>query len=172
MTYTYDPSAIRARGKDQMRFELGDTQVEGGADTCVLADEEYEAFLSEIKPGKVAWLRAKLSVVEAILFKLSYQVDTKIDVLSYDFGERADRWKKLYDDLKKQVQAVSSVPTMSPDAYSDSPYFRKGMLGNVAAGSPDAGHICPVSRPGTLSSAPGSNTAEKRPCGPFRKMTT
>ena len=30
MTYSYDPAQIRARGEDQMRFELGDTQTEGG----------------------------------------------------------------------------------------------------------------------------------------------
>ena len=52
MTYSYDPTQIRARGKDQMRFELGDTQTEGGADTCALADEEYEAVLAGLKPGK------------------------------------------------------------------------------------------------------------------------
>ena len=34
MTYSYDPTKIRERGKDQMRFELGDTVTEGGADTC------------------------------------------------------------------------------------------------------------------------------------------
>ena len=34
MTYSYDPARIRERGKDQMRFELGDTVTEGGADTC------------------------------------------------------------------------------------------------------------------------------------------
>ena len=86
MTYSYDPTKIKARGKDQMRFELGDTQTDGGADTCALADEEYEAMLSGLKDGKKAWQYAKLAVLEAILFKMSYQVDTKIDVLQYSFG--------------------------------------------------------------------------------------
>ena len=54
MTYSYDPTQIRARGKDQMRFELGDTQTDGGADTCALADEEYEAVLADLKAGKKA----------------------------------------------------------------------------------------------------------------------
>ena len=85
MTYSYDPTQIRARGKDQMRFELGDTQTDGGADTCALADEEYEAVLAGLKAGKKAWLCAKLAVLEAILFKMSYQVDTRIDVLQYGF---------------------------------------------------------------------------------------
>ena len=89
MTYSYDPTQIRARGKDQMRFELGDTQTDGGADTCALADEEYKAVLAGLKAGKKAWLCAKLAVLEAILFKMSYQVDTRIDVLQYGFGDRA-----------------------------------------------------------------------------------
>ena len=40
-TYTYDPSKIQENGKDRMRFELGDTMVEGEAETCALSDEEY-----------------------------------------------------------------------------------------------------------------------------------
>lgn len=151
MTYSYDPTQIRERGKDQMRFELGDTQTEGGADTCALADEEYTAILSGIKPGKKAWLSAKVEVLEAILFKLSYQVDTKIDVLQYDLGERADRWKKLYDDVKKQALAAASVPAMAPDAADAPPYFHKEMHPNPAA---------------------GHGYGSRRPDGPFRRMTT
>ena len=29
-TYTYDPSMITLKGKDQMRFALGDTVIQGG----------------------------------------------------------------------------------------------------------------------------------------------
>lgn len=143
MTYSYDPSQIRARGKDQMRFELGDTQVEGGADTCVLADEEYEAVLAELKDGKKAWLFAKLSVLEAILFKLSYQVDTKIDVLQYSFGERAERWQKMYDTLKKQLLATASIPTLAPSITKAPPYFHKGMQENQRAMHGSAGSSPP-----------------------------
>lgn len=133
MTYSYDPRKIRERGKDQMRFEVGDTAVEHGADTCMLADEEYEAILDGLKPGGKAWILAKLAVVEAILFKLSYQVDTKIDVLSYDLGERADRYKKLYDDLKKKADGLGSVPTLPPDMLHAPAYFHKEMQSNPAA---------------------------------------
>lgn len=133
MTYSYDPTQIKARGKDQMRFELGDTLVEGGADTCALADEEYTAMLADIKPGKKAWLYAKLAVLESIVFKLSYQVNTKIDVLSYDLGERAKHWKKLYDDLKKEIAAVTSVPSMAPSIEDTPPYFHKEMKANPRA---------------------------------------
>lgn len=152
MTYSYDPTKIRGRGKDQMRFELGDTQTDGGADTCALADEEYDAVLAGLKPGKKAWLFAKLDVLEAILFKLSYQVDTRIDVLQYDLGERADRWKKLYDDVKKQALATASVPTLPPSMEKTPPYFHKGMQENHAAMHPGDPHGGPPF--------------------PYRKMTT
>ena len=149
MTYSYDPAQIRARGKDQMRFELGDTQTEGGADTCALADEEYEAVLAGLKPGKKAWLYAKLAVLEAILFKMSYQVDTRIDVLQYSFGDRAEQWRKMYDDLKKQTLATASIPTLAPAITETPPYFHKGMEENPRAKHGAGG-----------------------PPSPFRKMTT
>lgn len=130
MTYTYDPLKIKDRGKDQMRFEIGDTFVEGGSDTCVLSDEEYEGMLSGIADGVMAWKKAKLSILKAILFKLSYQVDTKIDVLQYNFSDRADRWEKLYKDLKEEVSKTASVPIMSTEAMKKPPYFYAGMKSN------------------------------------------
>ena len=57
--YTYDPEKISEDGKDRMRFELGDTMVEGGADTSALTDEEITAVL-ERYPGR--WKRAKLAI--------------------------------------------------------------------------------------------------------------
>ena len=133
MTYTYDPLKIKDRGKDQMRFEIGDTLVDGGADTCALSDEEYEGMLSGITEGIMAWKKAKLSILKAILFKMSYQVDTKIDVLQYNFGDRADRWKKLYDDLKKEVSKTASVPVMGAEVMEKPPYFYAGMKSTCRA---------------------------------------
>ncbi len=141
MTYSYDPTQIRARGKDQMRFELGDTRTEGGAITCALADEEYETMLAGLKEGKKAWLLAKLAVLEAIVFKFQYQADTKIDILQYDgLGDRAERWRKMYDALKKQTLAAASVPTMAPSIQDTPPYFRKGMGENPRAMYGARGH--------------------------------
>ena len=48
-TYTYEPGNITTAGLDLMRFELGDTMVEGGADTCALTDEEISAALKKSK---------------------------------------------------------------------------------------------------------------------------
>ena len=133
MTYSYDPTQIRARGKDQMRFELGDTLTDGGAETCALADEEYNALLEGLTPSKKVWLYAKLYVLEAILLKLSYQVDTKIDVLTYGLGARAEQWQKLYEQLRKQILANMSVPTMAESAQRKPPYFRTGIDDNIRA---------------------------------------
>ena len=39
-TYSYDPSNLKENGVDLMRFELGDTMVDGKEKTCALCDEE------------------------------------------------------------------------------------------------------------------------------------
>jgi hypothetical protein len=135
MEYTYDPAKIRQRGKDQMRFELGDTETGGGADTCALSDEEYAAVLESLDTdGKRGWLSAKLQILEAILFKLSYQVDTKIDVLTYTFSARTEQWQKLYEQLRTDMMANTGVPTMADSAAKKPPYFHTGMTDNPRAG--------------------------------------
>ena len=136
LTYTYDPAKIRARGKDQMRFELGDTAVEQRGKSSILSDEEYEAVLGGVRLGKRAWLFAKLTVLEAILFKLSYMVDTKIDVLTYGLGKRAEQWQALYDKTRKQYLASAGVPTIAACARNKPAYFRTDMQGNPFAHIP------------------------------------
>ena len=51
-TYSYDATKIGERGKDRMRFELGDIMVEGMEQTSALSDEEYNAIL-QAYPGKI-----------------------------------------------------------------------------------------------------------------------
>ena len=131
MTYTYNPLLIKARGKDQMRFEMGDTYVDGGAATSALADEEYENILYALKPERKAWLYAKLYVLEAIMFKLSYQVDTKIDPLTYALGQRAAQWQALYDKIRAQILASVGLPSMDAKAMCKDPYFFTGMQENA-----------------------------------------
>lgn len=110
-----------------MRFELGDTAVDGGGETCALSDEEYNAFLEEAN-SEGNWSRTKLSLVEAILHKFSFQVDTKIDVLTYNFSARAEHWQNLYEILKKEVSAVS-VP-LAGGSIKKPYYFHTGMNRN------------------------------------------
>ena len=136
MTYTYDPGRIKGRGKDQMRFELGDTLAGGGAGTCALSDEEYGALLEGLGPGKAAWLRAKLEAVDAVLHKLSFEADVKIDGLSYAFGDRAERWGRLRGELAmglQRLQAGLGAPSMAGGAWGGPPYFHAGMGGNGRA---------------------------------------
>lgn len=128
-SYTYDPTKIGDHGKDRMRFELGDTVVDVGPAASPLCDEEYEAVLKAY-PN---WRRAKLKCLEAIAMKLSYEVNTSIDGLSYSLDGRADRWMNLYKDLKKELASAAAVPTGVPDAMygKDEPhYFHTDMHSN------------------------------------------
>jgi len=129
MTYTYNPSEIGTNGKDKMRFELGDTVVEGGEVTCILSDEEYESVINAYQRGPKAWVIAKLKLLEAICRKLSYEVDTKIDVANYGFGDRAQLWKDMYEELKRTL----STPLLKVNYSDGGHYFYAGMLENNRA---------------------------------------
>ncbi len=131
MNYSYNPALIGAGGRDQMRFELGDTLTHGGAETCALSDEEYDTILGGLKApenmSRKSWMSAKLYALEAILFKLSYQPDMSIDVLSYSFGGRADIWRDLYESTRKQIEVSQGG---LPSAVTGNGYFYTGMDGN------------------------------------------
>lgn len=130
-TYSYDPTQITEGGRDQMRFELGDTIVDLGPISSPLCDEEYDAILA--KYGK-SWRKAKLRCLEAIVMKLSYEVNTSLDGLSYSLSERYERWKKMLDDEKKKASGLFSVPrpgfegSLSP--HGGTPYFYNDMQAN------------------------------------------
>lgn len=130
-TYSYDPTKITDGGLDQMRFELGDTVVDMEGITSPLCDEEYMAIIR--KYGN-SWRQAKLKCLEAIMMKLSYEVNTSVDGLSYSLDQRYERWKKMYDDAKKEATALSGVPVVG-DAGSlmphhGTPYFYDDMQTN------------------------------------------
>lgn len=128
--YTYEPASIKEPGKDRMRFELGDTMVEGGADTSALTDEEIQAAI-DIYPK--SWKRAKLMLLESICRRFAYEPDTKSGPVSFSFGERAKLWREDYEKLKKEVSKGSvSVPAygLSQNGEEKLPYFYTGMMGN------------------------------------------
>jgi len=106
MTYTYNPELINEFGVNRMRFELGDTLVEGGADTSALSDEEYLAMIAEFS----RWEVARLRLLRAIVHKLSYQVDTRVDTLSYSLSDRARAFRELYDKLKEEYTLAHGKP--------------------------------------------------------------
>lgn len=124
-TYTYDAQNITKGGIDQMRFELGDTMVEGGSETCLLCDEEYRAILENAK----TWTNAKISCLKAIVMKLSYEVDYKVDKMSLTFSKRYEQLKVMLLELEKKSQ----VPTFTQkigDADEKEHYFYLGMQEN------------------------------------------
>lgn len=128
-TFTYDPSQIKANGKDRMRFELGDTMVEGAADTCALTDEEINAVL-ELYSNR--WKKAKVSLVESVCRRFSYEVDTKVGPLSLGLQSRAEAWKELYRELKAEFGDYS-VPCLNSAITNGSPYFYSGMMDNPSS---------------------------------------
>lgn len=129
--YTYDPSKITDGGMDQMRFELGDTVVDMEGVTSPLCDEEYNAILRKYGSN---WRKAKLKCLEAIVMKLSFEVDTSVGGLSYQLSERFERWKKMLDEAKKEAAAIASVPRAgNPGSlmpHGGTPYFYNDMQAN------------------------------------------
>lgn len=124
-TYTYEPGAIKNPGKDRMRFELGDTMVEGGSDTSALTDEEIQVAL-DIHPK--SWKKAKLMLLESICRRFAYEVDTKTGPLSLALHDRAESWRKDYEQLKKEVASVSaSMPSFVGKGRGKPPYFHTDM---------------------------------------------
>ncbi len=130
-TFSYDPTKITDGGKDQMRFELGDTVTDMCGISSPLCDEEYTAILG--KYGE-SWRKAKLKCLEAIVMKLSYEVNTSVGGLSYSLDQRYERWKKMLDEAKKEAASLSSVPiagdpsSLSPNGGT--PYFYNDLHAN------------------------------------------
>lgn len=128
-TYSYDPGMISDHGINRMRFELGDTIVEGGKVTACLSDEEYAQIISE----HASWKRAKLKCLDAIVMRLSYEVNTSLDGLSYSLDSRAERFRRMQKELKKELSA--GVPTARKNSFygpGDAHYFHKNMQANMS----------------------------------------
>ena len=130
-TYLYDPNMLKYNGKDRMRFELGDTQIDGGSDTCALCDEEYEQLIAE---GKT-WRDKKIACLKAIIARFSMMVDFHAGGMSIDFSVRYDRYKAMLDELEKKGQYITANPASLGKGSADGGhYFRLGMLNNPRVG--------------------------------------
>ena len=132
-TYTYEPANILNYGKDRMRFELGDTMVEGGSDTTALTDEEIQAA---IDTHQRSWKKAKLMLLESLYHRFAYEVNTKTGPLLLELHDRAKLWKEDYEKLKKEVSVQSSIPSFGNSDIKNQkpPYFYTGMQQNERAG--------------------------------------
>jgi len=129
--YTYDTGKLTEAGKDRMRFELGDTMVEGGPDTTALTDQEIQAAIDSC-PG--SWKRAKLMLLESLFRRFSYEPDTKTGPLSLSLHERAVLWREDYEKLKKEVSAESCPARGAGNGGWKPPYFHTGMHRNERTG--------------------------------------
>ena len=126
-TYSYDPMAITEGGTDQMRFELGDTVTDMEGISAILCDEEYAAILKKYGSN---WRRARYQCLKAIVMKLSFEVSTKINELSYtSVDERYNRWKKMLDDEKKALDALAAISAIG-STENRPPYFYNDMQSN------------------------------------------
>ena len=129
--WSYDPTKITDGGMDQMRFELGDTVVDMGGLSSPLCDEEYMAIIAKYGDR---WRTAKLKCLEAIVMKLSYEVNTSVDGLSYSLDQRYERWKRMLDEAEAKEKAMSSVPRAGDPGslmpHGRTPYFYNDMQTN------------------------------------------
>lgn len=125
-SYNYDPANIAVPGRDKMRFELGDTMVEGKENTTALTDEEINGAIA-LHPK--SWKRAKLACLESIYRRFAYEVDTRTGPLTLSLHERAELWRKDYEDLKAELENTS-VPKFGGDGKKSRPYFHKDMQKN------------------------------------------
>lgn len=143
-SYTYDPVNAGEYGKDRMRFELGDTMVEGRDDTCALCDEEYMAVIPVVISSGRQWKKAKLRCLESIFRRFAYEADMKDGPLTLSLGNRAELWKKMYDELKAELTNGSASPGAilqlidNPDTGEPTrPYFWNGMMSHEEAEGQD-----------------------------------
>lgn len=126
--YTYNPVEIKEPTVSRMRFELGDTMVEGKAETALLTDEEISAAI-ETYPS--SWKRAKLMLVESLFRRFSHEVTTKTGPLTLNLSDRANLWKAEYEKLKREVELESvSIPAHFGKGRKKPPYFYTGMQEN------------------------------------------
>lgn len=129
--WTYDPTKITEQGRDQMRFELGDTVCDMEGIASPLCDEEYDAIIN--KYAAKNWRKAKIKCLEAIVMKMAYEVNTSVGGLSYSLDQRFERWKKMLDEEKKELGAINSVPIAREGALmpaGGTPYFYNDMQAN------------------------------------------
>lgn len=123
--YSYNPNLINDGALNQMRFYLGDCL----PDSFYLSDEEICAALNN-----ATFKRAALRLVESLLFRFSYEVDTKIHEAEFDLSDRVANWRKLRDDLKAELEEKETVTQAFGFAGRSAPsaIFTRGMFDYVS----------------------------------------
>ena len=126
MTYNYFPEDINSDDVMKMRFELADTDVSKDEMSAALSDEEITAVLEQYPDN------LKLKLLEHMMFKYGQDVDNSVGPVSFNFGNRMNFWKQLYDDLKKEI--ASSSVGIKPYENEKRKYFYVGMMNHPGGG--------------------------------------
>jgi hypothetical protein len=133
--YAYDVTKIADGGKDQMRFELGDVEVEGGKATCALSDEEYTAMITKATAAGRSFEHAKYLCLKAIVAKFAFEVDYSAGGMSLSLSQRYERWKAILKEKERERPHIR--PTVNPAALGTTEnggnYFYLGMHDNPNA---------------------------------------
>lgn len=143
--YSYDPCQITSNTISRARFELGDMLTDGGEDTCFLCDEEIQAVIDACAPR---WKYTLYTLANAVCMRLSYETDWRDDGTSFSLNQRAERWWKLRDKLKKEAEAEATIPVSgavrdSINSADGGHYFYRGMNNNPQVQPP---YIHPAKR--------------------------
>ena len=130
MRYSYDPGEIGRPTVSRARFELGDVMSEGGEQDCLLADAEILAVIEE----EGSWVNALYRLADAVCKRLSFETDWSDDGAAFKLSQRADRWMKMRDALKKEAgaadcqPAAGSVQDSLKNPQDGGHYFYGGMM--------------------------------------------
>ncbi len=124
MTFSYNPTELGEFGLSRMRFELGDVAVLEPEKTAYLSDEEYLAVIE----SSSSWRQAKFRLVETLLRRFSYEVDTKIKEAEWKLSDRIDEWRRLYNQLKSELEAEEIASGFGfANKKTPPPIFFRGM---------------------------------------------
>lgn len=119
MAWTYDSTALADNELYQVRFLIGDTNV----NDPLLQDEEINFTLSE----KDTVIAAAITCCERIAAAFARMVDHKLGPYSVSNSQKARHYTELAKKLTKQI-AKYNVPAMSSDQAGS--IFDKDMMQN------------------------------------------
>lgn len=124
MTFSYDPTKINDHSLNEMRFFIGDCLVEEPEKTCYLSDEEILAALE----GN-SFKRAALRLVESLLHRFAYEVNTEIHEAKWDLSDRFKNWENLYKRLKAELEVEELSGSFGfASRHQRPPIFRVGQF--------------------------------------------
>lgn len=100
MTWSYDTSLATA--KDQVRFQIGDTDT----NSQLVSDEEIDATLTAQGDSVV---RSSIAIAEALAAKFARLASTSIEGLSVDFRSVAENYRMLASRLRADASASAAL---------------------------------------------------------------